>query len=70
GAAGGLAAVLLTRGRELELPRGATVEIALTRPLAVDDGMTTFDFTGRGSALPGPARRQSSSPPLSRRFPF
>lgn len=36
GAAAGLAQVLLTRGREVELRRGATVDVVLDRPLTTD----------------------------------
>jgi len=36
GAAAGLAQVLLTRGRDVELRRGATIDIALDRPLSTD----------------------------------
>lgn len=37
GASGGLAAVLLTRGKDLTLDRGATLEIVLDRPLIPTD---------------------------------
>ncbi len=57
GAAAGLAAVLLTRGRELILPRGTTVEIVLDRPLRLDPALVQFDWTGRATSLPGPAAR-------------
>ena len=36
GAAAGLAMVLLTRGPEMELPRGTSVDIELDRPLYLD----------------------------------
>lgn len=54
GAAVGLATVLLTRGRDLELPRGTTVDITFDRPLELDAQLTQFDWTGQPSALPGP----------------
>lgn len=57
GAAAGLAAVLLTRGRELELPRGTTVDIVFDRPLELNAAMVQFDRTGQPSSLPGPAPR-------------
>ena len=69
GAAAGLAAVLLTRGRELELPRGTTVDIVFDRPLELDAALAQFDWTGRGSALPGPGRRERDSS-LIRRIPY
>jgi len=61
GAAAGLAAVLLTRGRELELPRGTTVDIVFDRALELDPALARFDWTGQGSALPGPTPRDRSS---------
>ncbi|MGH9862389.1 MAG: hypothetical protein ACRD35_03115 [Candidatus Acidiferrales bacterium] len=54
GAAAGLVAVLLTRGRELELPRGTTVDIVFDRPLELDAAIARFEWTGRPSALPAP----------------
>jgi len=69
GAAAGLAAVLLTRGRELELPRGTTVDLVLSRPLELDAALARFDWTGQPTALPGPARRDPTRRPLQRRFP-
>ena len=54
GAAAGLMAVLLTRGRELELPRGTTVDIVFDRPLELDAAIARFEWTGRPSALPAP----------------
>ena len=36
GAAAGLAQVLLTRGRDVELRRGATIDVVLDRPLTTD----------------------------------
>jgi hypothetical protein len=70
GAAAGLAAVLLTRGRELELPRGTTVDIVFDRPLELDAAVAQFDWTGRGSALPGPRRRPQRQNPLRPRIPY
>ncbi len=70
GAGAGLAAVLLTRGRELILPRGTTVEIALDRPLELDPALVQFDWTGHSSDLPGPAPRPQQRNPLRPRIPF
>lgn len=54
GAAAGLAATLFTRGRELELPRGTTVDVVLDRPLELDAALARFDWTGQGSGLAAP----------------
>ena len=58
GAAVGLAAVLLTRGPELELPRGTTVDVVLDRTLYLDASRVNFTEPGRASTLPGPASRE------------
>jgi len=58
GAAVGLAAVLLTRGPELELPRGATVDVILDRPVYLDASRINFTDPGRASDMPGPANRE------------
>ncbi|MFQ5926294.1 MAG: hypothetical protein ACE5MH_02545 [Terriglobia bacterium] len=65
GAAAGLAWVFLTRGRELLLQRGQTVEVVLNRDLPLDAEMAKFEWTGQPSSLPGPTRRQQQ-----RRLPF
>jgi hypothetical protein len=57
GAAVGLAAVLLTRGPEMELPRGTTVDIVLDRTLYLDASRVNFTEPGRASTLAGPANR-------------
>lgn len=65
GAAAGLAAVLLTRGPELELPRGTTVDVVLDRTVYLDSTRVNFTDPGRASDLPGPPSREptrSSSP--------
>jgi hypothetical protein len=59
GAAVGLAAVLLTRGPELELPRGTTVDVILDRTVNLDASRVNFTDPGRASDLPGPANRES-----------
>ena len=53
GAAVGLATVLLTRGPELTLPRGTTLDVLLDRNLYLDAGKVNFADTGRASQLPG-----------------
>lgn len=66
GAAVGLAAVLLTRGPELELPRGTTVDVVLDRTVYLDASRVDFTDPGRASALPGPPSRE----PTRSRSPF
>jgi hypothetical protein len=57
GAAVGLAGVLLTRGPEMELPRGTTIDIITDRAIYLDASRVNFTDPGRASALPGPANR-------------
>lgn len=66
GALAGLTTVLLTRGPELELPRGTTFDIELTRPLFLDASQITFTDPGKASTLPGPPNRE----PTRSRSPF
>lgn len=47
GGLAGLAAVLLTRGPEAQIPRGSTLDIVLERDLSLDAGYLDFDNTGR-----------------------
>src|ERR1019366_2296109 len=58
GAAVGLAAVLLTRGPELELPRGTTLDVILDRSVYLDASRVNFTEPGHASTLPGPANRE------------
>lgn len=58
GAGVGLAMVMLTRGPELELPRGTTVDVALDRALYLDASRINFTDPGRPSSLPGPPSRE------------
>jgi hypothetical protein len=58
GAAVGLAAVLLTRGPELELPRGTTVDVVLDRNVYLDSTRVNFTEPGHASPLPGPPSRE------------
>ncbi len=66
GAAAGLAMVLLTRGPELELPRGTTMDVVLDRTLYLDADKVQFTDPGRASTLAGPANRQ----PQRSKVPF
>jgi type IV secretion system protein VirB10 len=58
GAAVGLAAVLLTRGPEVELPRGTTLDVVLDRPLSLDWERVQFSDPGHASTLAGPPNHQ------------
>jgi hypothetical protein len=58
GAAVGLATVLLTRGPELELPRGSTLDAVFDRPLYLDSSRIDFTDPGHASSLPGPGNRE------------
>jgi hypothetical protein len=66
GAAVGLATVLMTRGPELELPRGTSVDIVLDRPLYLDGSKINFTEPGRAPELAGPPSRE----PTRTRMPF
>lgn len=59
GAVAGLAAVLLTRGPEAEVPRGSTLDIVLERGLTLDADKIRFNSVGQTSPItPPPARPQ------------
>jgi type IV secretion system protein VirB10 len=58
GAAVGLAAILLTRGPELELPRGTTLDVVLDRAVYLDASRDNFTDPGHASTLPGPPNRE------------
>jgi len=58
GAGVGLATVMLTRGPELELPRGTTVDVILDRTVYLDASRVNFTDPGRPSSLPGPPSRE------------
>ena len=47
GGLAGLAAVLLTRGPEAQLPRGTTLDIVIERDLTLDSGYLDFEDVGR-----------------------
>jgi hypothetical protein len=61
GAAAGLAAVLLTRGPEAEMPRGTTLDAVLDHPLDFDASKITFTGPGQSSTLAGPGSREGQS---------
>ena len=66
GAAAGLAAVLLSRGPEAEMPRGSTVEAVIDRPILLDADKVQFSSPGQASTLPGPPNRE----PQRNKVPF
>ena len=66
GAGVGLLGVLLSRGPELEMPRGTTLDVILDRPLNLDADKVQFTDPGRASTLPGAPNRQ----PQRSRVPF
>jgi hypothetical protein len=66
GAAVGLATVLFTRGPELELPRGTTLDVVLDRNLYLDADKVQFTDPGRASTLAGPPNLE----PSRNRIPF
>jgi len=47
GAAAGLAAILLTRGPEAELPRGSTMDVVLERARTLDGSQIQFTNLGQ-----------------------
>lgn len=47
GGLAGLAAILLTRGPEAQIPRGSTLDIVLERDLTLDSSYLDFDGVGR-----------------------
>ncbi len=72
GAAVGIIGVLLTRGPEVQLPRGTTLDVVTDHDLVLDASRINFTDVGRSSVLPAPADRTQenrSRMPLSR-FPF
>jgi hypothetical protein len=58
GAAVGIAAVLLSRGPEAELPRGTSLDVVLDRPVFLDAEKDKFETPGQASTLPGPPNRE------------
>lgn len=66
GAAAGLAAVLLSRGPDAEMPRGTTLEAVLDRPIFLDADKVQFTSPGQASTLAGPPDRE----PRRSKVPF
>lgn len=66
GAVTGLAAVLLTRGPDAELPRGSTIEAVIERPIYLEADKVQFTGPGQASALAGPPNRE----PQRSKIPF
>jgi hypothetical protein len=66
GAATGLAAVLLSRGPEAELPRGTTLDAVLDHSIMLDVDKIQFSNPGQASAIPGPPNRE----PQRSKVPF
>lgn len=66
GAVIGLAAVLLTRGPDAEMPRGSTVEAVIDRSLYLEADKVQFTSPGQASSLAGPPNRE----PVRNRDPF
>jgi type IV secretion system protein VirB10 len=58
GAAAGLAAVLLSRGPEAEMPRGSTMDIVLERELSLDASQIQFTNLGQAQPITPPPTRQ------------
>ena len=59
GAVAGLAAVLLTRGPEAELPRGSALDLVLERDLHLDGSQIQFTNLGQEQPItPPPVRQQ------------
>ena len=67
GAAAGIIAMLLSRGPEIDLPRGTTLDVELDRALYLDVAQINFTDPGHASTLSGPPNR---APVRSSRFPF
>jgi len=62
GAVAGLLGVLLTRGPELQFPRGSTLDVTLDRPLYLEAARVQFTDPGRASTLAGPSNRDPVRP--------
>jgi hypothetical protein len=62
GAAAGLAAVLLTRGPEAELPRGSTMDVVLERQLVLDGSQIQFNNLGQFQPVIQPPVRRPEEP--------
>ena len=63
GAAAGLAAVLLTRGPDAELPRGSTMDVVLEHELSLDSSQIQFNNLGQFQPIiQYPVRQQRPEP--------
>jgi type IV secretion system protein VirB10 len=62
GAAVGLAAVLLTRGPEAEMPRGSTMDVVLERQLVLDGSQIQFTNLGQFQPVVQPPVRHPEQP--------
>jgi type IV secretion system protein VirB10 len=62
GAAAGLAAVLLTRGPEAELPRGSTMDVVFERELSLDASQIQFNNLGQFQPVVQPPVRPQQRP--------
>jgi hypothetical protein len=58
GGLAGLAAVLLTRGPEAELPRGSALDMVLERDVALDGSYVQFSHLGQAQPITPPPMRQ------------
>jgi hypothetical protein len=58
GGLAGLAAVLLTRGPEAQLPRGSTLDIVLERDLSLEGDQVRFTDVGNSSPITEPLHRE------------
>jgi type IV secretion system protein VirB10 len=57
GGLAGLAAILLTRGPEAELPRGSTLDIVIEHSLALDGNQIQYNHVGQSSPITPPPVR-------------
>ncbi len=62
GAAAGLAAVLLTRGPEAELPRGSTMDVVLEHELALEGSQIQYTNLGQFQPVVQPPVRRPEQP--------
>ena len=62
GAAAGLAAILLTRGPEAELPRGSTMDVVLERARTLDGSQIQFTNLGQFQPVLQPPVRRPEQP--------
>jgi hypothetical protein len=72
GGMAGLAAVLLTRGPDAELPRGSALDIVLERDVALDGSYVQFANVGQAPFVNPPPvpRQQQDNRPFPLGFPF